>query len=105
MSTLGNLKKESSIVKVSGKGAVVTGAGSGIGAGIAAALVEAGASVVIADIEPDKACWRFCAVTMISGTASLDGWASTAFATPPVPDAACANSGPVQSTDAPIANG
>jgi NAD(P)-dependent dehydrogenase (short-subunit alcohol dehydrogenase family) len=43
------------IVEVSGKGAVITGAGSGIGAGIAAALVEAGASVVVADIELDKA--------------------------------------------------
>jgi NAD(P)-dependent dehydrogenase (short-subunit alcohol dehydrogenase family) len=43
------------VLEVKGKGAVVTGAGSGIGAGIAAALVEAGASVVIADIEFDKA--------------------------------------------------
>ena len=42
-------------MEISGKGAVVTGAGSGIGAGIAAALVEAGASVIVADIELDKA--------------------------------------------------
>ena len=42
-------------MEVSGKGAVVTGAGSGIGAGIAAALVEAGASIIVADIELDKA--------------------------------------------------
>ena len=40
---------------VKGKGAVVTGAGSGIGAGIAEALVAAGANVVIADIEAERA--------------------------------------------------
>lgn len=42
-------------MEVSGKGAVVTGAGSGIGAGIAEALAGAGAAVVIADVEFDKA--------------------------------------------------
>jgi len=36
---------------ISGKTAIVTGAGSGIGLGIATALAEAGANVVMADIQ------------------------------------------------------
>ena len=36
---------------ISGKTAIVTGAASGIGLGIAAALAEAGANVVMADIQ------------------------------------------------------
>ena len=38
---------------VSGKTAIVTGAASGIGLGIATALAEAGANVVMADIQKD----------------------------------------------------
>lgn len=38
---------------ISGKTAIVTGAGSGIGLGIATALAEAGANVVLADIRKD----------------------------------------------------
>ena len=38
---------------ISGKTAIVTGAASGIGLGIAAALAEAGANVVMADIHKD----------------------------------------------------
>jgi len=38
---------------ISGKAAVVTGAASGIGLGIATALAEAGANVVMADIQKD----------------------------------------------------
>ena len=38
---------------ISGKTAIVTGAGSGIGLGIATALAEAGANVVMADIRKD----------------------------------------------------
>jgi NAD(P)-dependent dehydrogenase (short-subunit alcohol dehydrogenase family) len=37
--------------ELSGRVAIVTGAGAGIGAGIAAALAEAGAAVVVADID------------------------------------------------------
>jgi NAD(P)-dependent dehydrogenase (short-subunit alcohol dehydrogenase family) len=40
---------------ISGKTAIVTGAGSGIGLGIATALAEAGANVVLADIRKDAA--------------------------------------------------
>ena len=36
---------------ISGKTAIVTGAASGIGLGIATALAEAGANVVMADIQ------------------------------------------------------
>jgi NAD(P)-dependent dehydrogenase (short-subunit alcohol dehydrogenase family) len=39
--------------EISGKTAIVTGAASGIGLGIAAALAEAGANVVMADIQKD----------------------------------------------------
>jgi NAD(P)-dependent dehydrogenase (short-subunit alcohol dehydrogenase family) len=38
---------------ISGKTAIVTGAASGIGLGIATALAEAGANVVMADIQRD----------------------------------------------------
>jgi len=38
---------------ISGKTAIVTGAASGIGLGIANALAEAGANVVMADIQKD----------------------------------------------------
>ena len=38
---------------ISGKTAIVTGAASGIGLGIATALAEAGANVVMSDIQKD----------------------------------------------------
>ncbi|MGH7095958.1 MAG: SDR family NAD(P)-dependent oxidoreductase, partial [Stellaceae bacterium] len=38
---------------ISGKTAIVTGAASGIGLGIATALAESGANVVMADIQKD----------------------------------------------------
>ncbi len=40
-------------MEISGKTAIVTGAVSGIGLGIATALAEAGANVVMADIKKD----------------------------------------------------
>lgn len=40
---------------VKGKAAVVTGAASGIGRGIALQLAQAGAKVVVADVQPDRA--------------------------------------------------
>jgi NAD(P)-dependent dehydrogenase (short-subunit alcohol dehydrogenase family) len=45
--------KGSSRMDISGKTAIVTGAASGIGLGIATALAEAGANVVMADIQKD----------------------------------------------------
>jgi NAD(P)-dependent dehydrogenase (short-subunit alcohol dehydrogenase family) len=43
------------MTEITGKTAVVTGGGSGIGAGLARELARQGASVAIADILPDKA--------------------------------------------------
>jgi len=45
----------SGLVSLAGKAAVVTGAGRGIGAGIAARLAEAGAAVVVADLDGEAA--------------------------------------------------
>jgi NAD(P)-dependent dehydrogenase (short-subunit alcohol dehydrogenase family) len=45
--------KGPSQMDISGKTAIVTGAASGIGLGIATALAEAGANVVMADIQKD----------------------------------------------------
>jgi NAD(P)-dependent dehydrogenase (short-subunit alcohol dehydrogenase family) len=50
--------------EIAGKTAFVTGAGSGVGLGIATALVEAGARVALADIRPDH---------LESATAALRG--------------------------------
>src|SRR2546423_1633754 len=43
------------LVSLAGRAAVVTGAARGIGAGIAARLAEAGAEVVVADIDAEAA--------------------------------------------------
>src|ERR1700712_5709866 len=45
--------ERSAAMDISGKTAIVTGAASGIGLGIATALAEAGANVVMADIQKD----------------------------------------------------
>lgn len=45
----------SDLVSLGGRAAVVTGAAQGIGAGIAARLAEAGASVVVADLDGEAA--------------------------------------------------
>ncbi len=42
-------------MQLSGKVALVTGAGAGVGRGIARALAEAGAAVLVTDIDPDAA--------------------------------------------------
>jgi NAD(P)-dependent dehydrogenase (short-subunit alcohol dehydrogenase family) len=46
-------KGTSRMKDVSGKTAIITGAASGIGLGITEALAEAGANVVMADIQKD----------------------------------------------------
>ena len=42
-------------MKVDGRCAVVIGGGSGVGRGVALGLADAGARIVVADIEPDSA--------------------------------------------------
>lgn len=46
------------LVSLAGRAAVVTGAARGIGAGVAARLAEAGAEVVLADLDADAAALR-----------------------------------------------
>src|SRR5215471_8145462 len=50
---IGSQQGTSRMKDISGKTAIVTGAASGIGLGIAEALAEAGANVVMADIQKD----------------------------------------------------
>jgi len=57
----------------SGKVAVVTGAGSGIGRGIAKVLARAGASIAIADIMPANACAVAAEINAAGGRAVAIG--------------------------------
>jgi len=54
---------------ISGKAAVVTGGGSGIGMGLAKELAKEGASVAIADIRPENACKVADAINAAGGKA------------------------------------
>jgi NAD(P)-dependent dehydrogenase (short-subunit alcohol dehydrogenase family) len=55
--------------ELTGKVAIVTGAGAGIGAGIAAMLAEAGAAVVVADIDGEGAASTAKAIAKRGGRA------------------------------------
>ena len=57
-------------MRLSGKSAIVTGAGSGIGAAIAAAFAEAGAKVAVVDIDADRAEAIAEAIRTAGGTAA-----------------------------------
>jgi 2-hydroxycyclohexanecarboxyl-CoA dehydrogenase len=57
-------------MSLSGRTAVVTGAGSGIGAAIADALAQAGASVAAADLDSDAAAATTKAIEGAGGTAA-----------------------------------
>ena len=63
-------------MEISGKTAIVTGAASGIGLSIATALAEAGANVVLADIEKDAV--EQAAAELRAGGAQVIGVASPA---------------------------
>ena len=56
-------------LKLDGRVAVVTGGGHGMGAACAQALGEAGATVVVAELQPDRlsglTCVDGCAVTSV----------------------------------------
>ena len=67
------------VVKIDGSVAVVTGAGSGIGRSIAAALASAGASVVVGDIDAPSAAETAAmigGVAVAADAASADGIAA-----------------------------
>lgn len=64
-------------IDLSGKVAIVTGAGHGPGAAIARALVEAGARVAVNDINPDRA-YRVAAELRESGGTTLGVMADVA---------------------------
>jgi 3-oxoacyl-[acyl-carrier protein] reductase len=55
--------------ELTGRVAIVTGAGAGIGAGIAAMLAEAGAAVVVADIDGEGAASTAKAIATRGGRA------------------------------------
>lgn len=66
-------------MKIDGSVAVVTGAGSGIGRSIAAALASAGASVVAGDIDPVSAAQTAAmigGVAVVADAASAEGIAT-----------------------------
>ncbi|EKD89857.1 MAG: short-chain dehydrogenase/reductase SDR family, partial [uncultured bacterium] len=50
-----NITLIKNLLDISGKTAIVTGGASGIGFGIACRLAEAGANIVIADVQADEA--------------------------------------------------
>jgi len=58
------------VIDLSGRTAVVTGAGSGIGAAIARTLAEAGATVAVADIAEDAAARTVGEIAAAGGTAA-----------------------------------
>lgn len=62
---------QSSLLPLQGKLIVVTGGGSGIGAGIAEVLAEAGAKVVIADIDRARAESQASTMNRAGGSASV----------------------------------
>ncbi len=55
--------------ELTGRVAIVTGAGAGIGAGIAAMLAEAGAAVTVADIDGERAASTAKAIEKRGGRA------------------------------------
>ena len=57
-------------MRLSGKSAIVTGAGSGIGAAIAAAFADAGAKVAVVDIDADRTEAIADAIRTAGGTAA-----------------------------------
>jgi NAD(P)-dependent dehydrogenase (short-subunit alcohol dehydrogenase family) len=73
------------LVSLAGKAAVVTGAGRGIGAGIAVRLAEAGADVVVADLdgaEAEKTAVEIaarCATRVIPSAVDVSGAVSVAL--------------------------
>jgi 3-oxoacyl-[acyl-carrier protein] reductase len=68
------------LVDFSGKTALVTGAGAGIGKAAALALSRAGASLVINDLNPDRVDRLVVEITMVGGKAvGFDGDISNRF--------------------------
>jgi NAD(P)-dependent dehydrogenase (short-subunit alcohol dehydrogenase family) len=64
------LNRLSALLDLSGKVAVITGGGQGIGEAIALRLAEAGAAVVLSDINPDNARRTAAKITSAGGRAT-----------------------------------
>jgi len=58
------------MIELKGKSALVTGAGRGIGAGIAATMARIGASVAVVDVDGDAAARQAEAINAAGGTAT-----------------------------------
>src|SRR3546814_20191317 len=77
---------------LSGRRALVTGAGQGVGRGIALALAAAGAEVVVNDLDRERADGVVGEITGGGGSALSPGFAVPDY--PPVAPAADASGGP-----------
>jgi len=82
-------------MRLAGKTAIITGAGSGFGAGMAEALANAGAAVIVADINGDAAtevAARLGATPVAADVSQRSGWDAIAAACP-APDILINNAG------------
>src|SRR3954447_1392932 len=64
-----SLESGATLARLSGKSAIVTGAGSGIGRAVALGFAREGAGVVVADIDPTRSAETAAAIEAAGGQA------------------------------------